>query len=56
MSREITESWIRRFEQSIETVEAEGCPEGRNLELHKCYIDGLKSQLEDLREQLAEYE
>jgi len=49
--REITEHWIARFEQSIKSVESEG-PKDMNPALHKCYLKGLKSQLQDLKEEL----
>lgn len=51
----ITGAWVRRFESALEQILAE--PEGDEpAVLRKARIESTRSQIEDLRAQMAEYE
>jgi transcriptional regulator with XRE-family HTH domain len=54
--RRITQAEIRRFERAIARAEADGPSENVHPRLHEAMIEGLGSQLDDLREELNEYE
>lgn len=54
--RRITNSQIKRFEAAISRAEQDGPTPDMDARLHAAMIDGMRSQLEDLREELDEYE
>jgi transcriptional regulator with XRE-family HTH domain len=54
--RRITNSQIKRFEAGISRAEHDGPAADVDARLHVAMIDGMRSQLEDLRNELSEYE
>ncbi len=50
-----TKHWIGTFEEAIRTMEAADAPVV-NWQLHKAQLDGMKSQLVDLKQQVNQYE
>lgn len=51
----ITGAWLRRFEQSLERLRTAPLQD-EHPKLRQARLDALKSQIEDLRQQMAEYE
>jgi transcriptional regulator with XRE-family HTH domain len=52
----ITKATIRRFERAAEEAEADGPAEGLDPRVHQAMIDGLRSQLDDLRAEVRAYD
>jgi transcriptional regulator with XRE-family HTH domain len=52
----ITRAEIKRFEQAIASAEREAPQSNVDPRLHAAMIDGLRSQLDELRQELREYE
>jgi transcriptional regulator with XRE-family HTH domain len=52
----ITRAEINRFEQAIASAVREATPANVDPRLHAAMIDGLRSQLDELRQELREYE
>ena len=53
---EITKGWIERFGKLWEEMKKEECPKNVHPRIHQASIDGVYSQLEDLKQQAKEYE
>ncbi len=54
--RRITNSQAKRFEAAISRAEQDGPAPDVDARLHVAMIDGMRSQLEDLRNELSEYD
>lgn len=54
--RRLTHSQIKRFEASISRAESDGPTPGVGQRVHAAMIEGMRSQLADLRGELDEYE
>jgi transcriptional regulator with XRE-family HTH domain len=54
--RRITNSQMKRFEAAILRAEHDGPVPDVDTRIHAAMIDGMRSQLEDLRRELSEYE
>jgi transcriptional regulator with XRE-family HTH domain len=52
----ITRAELKRFEQAITSAQREAPPSNVDPRLHAAMIDGLRSQLDELRQELREYE
>jgi transcriptional regulator with XRE-family HTH domain len=52
----ITKTEAKRFEKAIHAVEADTLGEGIDPDLHDALIDAMESQLDELREELQNYE
>jgi transcriptional regulator with XRE-family HTH domain len=52
----VTTAAIRRFERAAAEAEADGPAEGVDPRVHQAMIDGLRSQLEDLRGEVRAYD
>jgi transcriptional regulator with XRE-family HTH domain len=52
----ITQAEAKRFEQALEQAAHEQAPVDVDPRLHEAMIDGLRHQLDDLREELHQYE
>jgi transcriptional regulator with XRE-family HTH domain len=52
----ITKAEIKRFERAIARAEQEEAPAGVHPRLHEAMLDGLRSQVDELRAELKQYE
>lgn len=52
----ITSAWLKRFERDLETLERTPPNAGTHPKLHRAKLEATRSQIEDLRAQLAAFD